>query len=97
MEKPSYVYMLASAPYGTLYIGVTTDIVRRTWQHKGDFVDGFTKAYCVHTLVWYEIHNDLMSAVAREKQLKKWRREWKIKLIDEQNPFWRDLYKDFTA
>jgi putative endonuclease len=97
MEKPSYVYMLASAPYGTLYIGVTTDIVRRTWQHKEDFIDGFTKAYGVHTLVWYEIHNDLMSAVAREKQLKKWRREWKIKLIHEKNPFWRDLYKEFTA
>ncbi len=97
MEKPSHVYMLASAPYGTLYIGVTTDIVRRTWQHKEDFVDGFTKTYGVHSLVWYEIHNDLMTAVAREKQLKKWRREWKIKLIHEKNPLWRDLYKEFTA
>ncbi|MES3024444.1 MAG: GIY-YIG nuclease family protein [Pseudomonadota bacterium] len=97
MEKPSYVYMLASAPYGTLYVGVTTDIVRRTWQHREDFVEGFTKTYGVHILVWYEIHGDLMTAVAREKQIKKWNREWKIRLIQEHNPLWLDLYNEFTA
>ena len=97
MEKPSYVYILASAPYGTLYIGVTTDIVKRTWQHREEFVEGFTKQYGVHMLVWYEIHHHLMTAVAREKQLKKWKREWKIKLIHERNPQWRDLYLEFTA
>ena len=97
MDKPSYVYILASAPYGTLYIGVTTDIVKRTWQHKGDFLECFTKAYGVHTLVWYEIHSELMSAVAREKQMKKWRREWKIALIQRENPRWLDLYDEFTA
>ena len=97
MENPSYVYILASAPHGTLYIGVTTDLVKRIWQHRGDLVDGFTKTYCVHRLVWYEIHADLMAAFAREKQLKKWNRRWKIELILESNPTWRDLYSDFTA
>ena len=97
MEKPSYVYILASVPYGTLYIGVTTDIVRRTWQHRGAFLEGFTKRYGVDMLVWYEIHNDLMSAVAREKQLKKRKREWQIELIHQKNPLWHDLYREFTA
>jgi putative endonuclease len=97
MEKLSYVYMLASAPYGTIYVGVTTDIIRRTWQHREKFLEGFTKTYGVHLLVWYEIHHDLMSAVSREKQLKKWKREWKIELIHQQNPYWRDRYCEFTA
>jgi putative endonuclease len=97
MEQPSYVYILASAPYGTLYIGVTTNLVKRVWQHKEEFVAGFTKTYGVHRLVWYEIHADLLAAIAREKQLKKWNRSWKIELILETNPTWRDLYADFTA
>ena len=97
MEKASYVYILASAPYGTLYIGVTTDIGKRTWQHREAFLDGFTKTYGVHRLVWYEVHNDLMSAVTREKQLKKWKRAWKLDVISERNRTWRDLYDDFTA
>jgi putative endonuclease len=97
MEKSSYVYILASAPYGTLYIGVTTDLVQRVWQHKEDFVSGFTKTYGVHRLVWYEIHADLLAAMTREKQLKKWKRSWKIRLIGKTNPTWRDLYDDFTA
>ncbi len=96
-ERASYVYILASAPYGTLYVGVTTNIVKRTWQHKEQFLEGFTKKYGVHMLVWYEVHTELMNAVAREKQLKKWKREWKIELIHERNPRWRDLYADFTA
>jgi putative endonuclease len=97
MENPSYVYILASAPHGTLYIGVTTNLVKRIWQHREDFVAGFTKKYGVHRLVWYEIHADLMAAFAREKQLKKWNRRWKIDLILESNPTWRDLYAAFTA
>jgi putative endonuclease len=97
MEHPSHVYILASAPYGTLYIGVATDLVKRVWQHREDFVAGFTKTYGVHRLVWYEVHADLLTAIAREKQLKKWNRRWKIELILESNPTWRDLYADFTA
>jgi putative endonuclease len=97
MDRPSYVYILASAPYGTLYTGVTTDVVKRTWQHKGDFVEGFTKTYGVHILVWYEVHSELMAAVTREKQIKHWKRAWKVRLISENNPGWRDLYCDFSA
>ena len=97
MENPSYVYILASAPYGTLYIGVTSKLVKRIWQHREDLVDGFTKTYGVHRLVWYEVHADLLAAIAREKQLKQWNRRWKIELILESNPTWRDLYADFTA
>ena len=97
MDKQSYVYMLASAPHGTLYIGVTTDLVKRVWQHREEVIAGFTRTYSVHRLVWYEIHDDLLSAIAREKQLKKWKRCWKIELIFEKNPRWRDLYDDFTA
>ncbi|MES2323012.1 MAG: GIY-YIG nuclease family protein [Pseudomonadota bacterium] len=97
MDKPSYVYMLASAPYGTLYIGVTTNIIRRVWEHKNDVVESFTQKYGVHLLVWYEIHGSLHEAIAREKHLKKWKRSWKVDLISEHNPRWRDLYLDFTA
>jgi putative endonuclease len=97
MDKPSFVYILASAPYGTLYIGVTTNLIARTWQHREDLVDGFTKKYGVHRLVWYEIHGDVLAAIAREKQLKKWRRRWKIDLIVKSDPNWRDLYADFIA
>ena len=92
MDQPSYVYMLASRPYGTLYIGVTKDLIKRTWQHREQVFEGFTKQYDVHSLVWYEVHHELMSAVSREKQLKKWKREWKIALIHENNPRWCDLY-----
>jgi putative endonuclease len=97
MNRPSYVYILASAPYGTLYTGATTDVVKRTWQHKGEFFEGFTKQYGVHILVWYEIHEDLMAAATREKQIKHWKRAWKVRMICEKNPHWRDLYADFTA
>ena len=96
-QKASYVYILASAPYGVLYIGVTTDLVRRTWQHREGFVDGFSKEYGAHMLVWYEEHGELMEAVKREKQLKKWNRAWKLDMISTHNPKWRDLYLDFTA
>jgi putative endonuclease len=87
------VYILTSARNGTLYIGVTSDLVKRVWQHKNDFVEGFTKQYGVHTLVWYEVHETMASAIAREKALKNWHRAWKIRLIEESNPEWLDLYE----
>lgn len=94
MDTQSYVYILASQRYGTLYIGVTSDIVKRIWQHREEFVSGFTSEYHVKLLVWYEVHPDIMSAITREKRLKKWERKWKIRLVSEANPFWRDLYDD---
>jgi putative endonuclease len=97
MDRSSYVYMLTDAPYGTLYIGVTSDLVNRVWQHREGCVDGFTKQYGVHRLVWYEIHTDIVEAIRREKQIKKWNRAWKIRMIEEKNVRWRDLYADFTA
>jgi putative endonuclease len=75
-----------------LYIGVTSDVVKRIWEHQSDFVDGFTKQYQVHTLVWYEVHENMESAITREKQLKEWKRQWKVELIEKVNPYWNDLY-----
>jgi len=89
---PYYVYLLASRKHGTLYLGVTRDIVRRGHEHRTKAVDGFTSRYGVDKLVWFEIYDDIASAIAREKELKKWRRVWKIRLIEEQNPGWVDLY-----
>lgn len=88
-----YVYILASQKNGTLYIGVTNDLIRRVYEHKSDFVEGFTKKYKVHTLVYFEDTEDVDSAITREKQLKKWNRAWKIRLIEEKNSAWDDLYK----
>ena len=87
-----YVYLLASKKHGTLYLGVTNDIVRRVHEYRTDAVKGFTSRYGVHKLVWFEIYDDAITAIAREKELKKWRRDWKIRLIEEQNPEWGDLY-----
>ncbi len=94
MEKQFYVYMLASKRNGTLYLGVTSDIVKRVWQHKNGLAEGFTKEYGIKRLVYYEIHEDAENAIKREKQLKKWRRAWKVELIEEKNSEWRDLYAD---
>ncbi|MBI4522056.1 MAG: GIY-YIG nuclease family protein, partial [Gemmatimonadetes bacterium] len=77
-----------------LYVGVTSDLVRRVWQHKENLADGFTKQYGVHTLVWYEPHQSMESAIQREKTIKGWKRRWKLELIERQNPEWRDLYQD---
>ncbi len=96
MEKTSYVYILASRPYGTLYIGVTADLARRVWQHRSGVVHGFTKEHNVHQLVWYETHSSIDAAITREKQLKRWLRNWKINLIQSTNPAWRDLYEEIT-
>jgi putative endonuclease len=92
-----YVYILASKPYGTLYIGVTNDLVRRVWEHQNDFVDGFTKKYGVHRLVYYEQCESAESAITREKQMKKWKRQWKIELIMKRNPNWKDLYPEIMG
>ena len=86
------VYILASKRNGTLYIGVTSDLVRRVWEHKNDLARGFTKEHGVHTLVWYEVHPTMDSAITREKRLKNWKREWKLDLIEGVNPMWDDLY-----
>ena len=92
MTKQPAVYMLASQPNGTLYTGVTNDLVRRVWEHRNDTIDGFTKQYGVHRLVYYELHASMIEAIRREKQIKKWRRVWKIELIEKENPDWRDLW-----
>ncbi len=89
-----YVYILASRRNGTLYIGVTSDLIKRVQQHKANISDGFTKKYNIHRLVYYEQTEDINSAIAREKALKKWKREWKMRLIEKDNPNWRDLYFD---
>ncbi|RZA33505.1 MAG: GIY-YIG nuclease family protein [Lysobacteraceae bacterium] len=96
MDKPSYVYVLASRPYGTLYIGVTSDLIRRVWEHKEGFVAGFTNKHRIKLLVWYEVHAEIVEAITREKQIKEWKRDWKINLIQSTNPHWRDLYNDIT-
>jgi putative endonuclease len=90
--KQPAVYILSSGRNGTLYIGVTSDLPKRIWQHRSDLVDGFSKKYRVHLLVYYEIHTSMEAAIMREKRLKKWVRRWKIELIEERNPYWQDLY-----
>jgi putative endonuclease len=90
--KQYYVYILASQRNGTLYVGMTNDLVRRYYEHKHGMVEGFTKKYQVHILVYYEVHDDVSEAIKREKQLKKWNRSWKIRLIEEKNPEWMELY-----
>lgn len=92
--KDYYVYLMASKPQGTLYLGVTSDLRRRVWEHKTGTVPGFTSKYQVDRLVWYEIHTHIEAAILREKQLKNWRRAWKIAMLEAVNPEWRDLYED---
>ncbi len=87
-----YVYLLASRPFGTLYIGTTSDLARRVWEHKNKLVSGFTKRYQVERLVWYEAHENAASALRREKQLKERKRDWQINLLERDNPHWLDLY-----
>jgi len=97
VSRSPAVYILASAKNGTLYIGVTSDLVQRVWQHREHLTDGFTDRYEVDRLVWYEMHETMESAILREKRLKKWNREWKIRLIGRTNPEWRDLWQDIAA
>ena len=91
--KSYYVYILASQRNGTLYIGLTNDLIKRVYEHKNDLADGFTKKHNVHSLVYYEQYNNVESAIIREKRLKKWNRKWKLELIEKENPQWRDLYE----
>ena len=93
MDKQPAVYILASKKNGTLYIGVTSDLVKRIWEHRNNMVEGFTKRYSVHHLVWYELHESMESAIQREKRLKEWKRAWKLELIEGTNPNWQDLYE----
>jgi putative endonuclease len=92
MNKQPAVYILASKRNGTLYIGVTSDLTKRVWQHRNDMEEGFTKRYGIHHLVWYELHENMESALQREKRLKEWKRAWKLELIERFNPEWEDLY-----
>ncbi|MBA7534953.1 hypothetical protein ES705_27203 [subsurface metagenome] len=91
-ENRYYVYILASKRNGTLYIGVTSNLIKRIYEHKNNLIEGFTKKYNIHNLVYYEITEDVNSAITREKQLKIWKRNWKIELIEKNNPGWKDLY-----
>ena len=92
MSKQPCVYILASKSNGTLYIGVTSDLAKRIWEHKNALVEGFTKRYHVHQLVWFELHESMESAIIREKRLKGWKRAWKLELIESMNPEWLALY-----
>ena len=94
MKRQPCVYMLASKRNGTLYTGVTSNLVKRVWEHKNHASEGFTKKYNVTHLVWYEVHETMMSAISREKAIKNWKRVWKIDVIEAMNPQWRDLYDD---
>ena len=89
-----WVYILASAPRGTLYVGVTNDLIRRVYEHRAGFVAGFTKNYSIKMLVYFEAHDSIIAAIQREKNIKHWSRDWKIALILRDNPQWRDLYDE---
>ena len=95
MKQPC-VYILASRRNCTLYIGVSSNLLQRVWQHKNDLVEGFTKRYGVHMLVWYESHETMENAITREKAIKDWKRTWKLRMIEKENPAWRDLYEDLA-
>ena len=92
MERRGYVYIMASKPNGTLYIGVTSNLAKRAWEHREGFADGFTKRYGCKLLVWFEVHDCIENAILREKQMKEWQRAWKVRRVVEMNPDWRDLY-----
>ena len=92
MDRQFYVYILTNRPYGTLYVGVTNDLIRRVWEHKNDLVPGFSRDHRLHDLVWYEAHATAYEAITREKLIKKWHRDWKVNLIQRMNPAWDDLY-----
>jgi len=96
MEKRGYVYIMASKRNGTLYLGVTSDLLKRAAEHRDGIIEGFSKRYGCKTLVWYEIHDRIDYAIRREKQLKEWQRAWKLRLIEEMNPDWNDLFESLT-
>ena len=94
MERQPCVYLLASKRNGTLYTGVTSNLLKRTWEHKNNLVEGFSNKYTVHTLVWFELHDTMEAAIQKEKAIKSWKREWKVRTIEEKNPLWQDLYPE---
>lgn len=96
LDKLPCVYILASRRNGTLYTGVTSDLIKRIWKHKNDVVAGFSNHYHVHMLVWYELHETMASAITREKGIKAWKRKWKLELIEKSNPEWLDLYQGLS-
>lgn len=95
--KQYYVYLMASKKNGTLYIGVTNNLLKRIYEHKNGLIAGFTRKYRIYKPVYYEVHNDIYQAITREKRMKKWKRQWKINLIEKFNPDWRDLYHDLIG
>ena len=97
MDKHYYTYILASKKNGTLYVGVTSDLIKRVYQHRNNLVAGFTSKYRVHRLVYFEQHRDVLSAIQREKRLKEWQRKWKLVLIEKHNAQWRDLYSEIVG
>ena len=96
VHRQYFVYILASKRNGTLYTGVTGDLLSRIFDHKNDVREGFTSRYGVHLLVWFEVHEDIEAAILREKRIKKWRRKWKLELVEKENPDWRDLYEKLS-
>lgn len=96
VNKQPTVYILASKRNGTLYVGVTSNLIKRVWEHKSNLVSGFTRRYKVHQLVWYEVHGTMGSAILKEKRIKEWKRKWKLGLIENSNPTWKDLYKEIV-
>jgi putative endonuclease len=95
--KQYYVYIVSNKRNGTLYLGMTNNLIRRVSEHRQGIVEGFSKEHNTHSLVWYEVHETAESAIMREKQIKLWKREWKIKRIEELNPYWKDLYEDLNG
>jgi putative endonuclease len=96
VARPGYVYLMASRRNGTLYLGVTSNLVQRAYQHRNGLIEGFSKRYGCRTLVWYEAHDDIQDARARELQMKRWKRAWKLQAIEGMNPGWRDLFEDIA-
>ena len=97
MKKQFYVYIMASKRNGTLYIGMSSNLAQRVWQHNNNMIEGFTYKYKVNNLVCFEVHENAESAITRERQIKKWRRKWKLRSIEEQNPNWEDLYNSISS
>lgn len=94
--RGGFVYLMTNRPDGTLYVGVTSDLARRAWEHREGAIDGFTKRYGLKRLVWYEAHDDIRTAIQREKSMKHWSRKWKVRLIVVRNPEWRDLFDEIV-
>jgi putative endonuclease len=92
-----YVYILTNRPYGTLYVGMTNDLLKRAWEHKSDVVPGFSREHGLHRLVWFEPHATALEAIRREKLIKKWHRDWKVNLVQDANPEWEDLYESLAT